>query len=122
MNIFLWVVAAVLAALFLMAGLMKAVTPVERLRAQMGWVDDFPAGSPKVIGVLEVLGAIGLIVPGATDIAPVIVPIAAVGLGLTMLGAVILHAVRKEPQVGMTAVLLVLCAVVAWGRFGPYAF
>ena len=88
----------------------------------MGWVDDFSAGTVKVIGGLEVLAAIGLILPGALKIVPVLVPLAATGLVLMMVGAAIAHARRKEAQlIPINAVLLVLAVVVAWGRFGPYA-
>ena len=77
----------------------------------------------KAIGALEVLAAIGLLLPAALDIAPILVPLAALGLVSIMIGAVVVHARRKEnPMVGANVVLLVLAAVVAWGRFGPYSF
>jgi hypothetical protein len=70
-----------------------------------------------------VLAAIGLILPAVLDIAPVLVPLAATGLVLLMLGAAVTHARRKESQmIIINAVLLILAAVVAWGRFGPYSF
>jgi hypothetical protein len=77
----------------------------------------------KGLGLLEVLAAIGLILPAALDIAPVFVPLAATGLGLMMVGAALTHARRKEfPNIAVNTVLLVLAAVVAWGRFGPHSF
>jgi uncharacterized membrane protein YphA (DoxX/SURF4 family) len=123
MNVVLWIIASLLAAAFLAAGLMKLGQPKEKLAsAGMGWVDDFSAGTVKVIGGLEVLAAIGLILPGALKIVPVLVPLAATGLVLMMVGAAIAHARRKEAQlIPINAVLLVLAVVVAWGRFGPYA-
>jgi VIT1/CCC1 family predicted Fe2+/Mn2+ transporter len=70
-----------------------------------------------------VLGAAGLILPAALDIVPVLVPIAATGLALLMLGAAVTHARRKEStNIVVNIVLLALAAFVAWGRFGPYAF
>jgi hypothetical protein len=77
----------------------------------------------KKIGALEVLAAIGLILPAALDVAPLIVPLAAVGLGLLMVGAVVTHARRGETStMVINLVLLAVAAVVAWGRFGPHSF
>lgn len=124
MNVTLWIIAAVLALAFLAAGGMKLAQPKEKLAASgMGWTHDFSAGTIKAIGMLEVLAALGLILPAVLGIAPVLVPLAALGLVLIMIGAAITHARRQEPQmVIVNAVLLVLAAAVAWGRFGPYAF
>ena len=77
----------------------------------------------KLIGALEVLAAVGLILPAALDIAPILVPLAALGLVLLMAGAAIVHVRRQEiPMAVPSVVLLVLSAIVAWGRFGPYSF
>lgn len=123
MNIVLWVLAGVLAALFLAAGLTKLTQPKKKLAATMGWVEDFSPGMVTTIGGLEVLAAIGLILPAALHIVPVLVPLAVTGLVLLMIGAAITHARRREfPMIGINVVLLVLAAVVAWGRFGPYSF
>ena len=125
MNIVLWVVAGVLALVFLAAGAMKLTQSKEKLAANpnMAWTEQFSPGMIKLIGLLEVLAAIGLILPVVLGIAPVFVPLAAVGLVLLMIGAAITLARRKENQaVAMNVVLLILAAVVAWGRFGPYSF
>jgi uncharacterized membrane protein YphA (DoxX/SURF4 family) len=123
MDVVLWIIAGLLALAFLGAGLTKLVQPKEKLAATMGWVDDFSPGTVKLIGALEVLAAIGLILPAALDVVPVLVPLAAVGLVALMLGAAVTHARRKEtPMIAINVVLLVLAVVVAWGRFGPYAF
>lgn len=124
MNVFLWIVAGLLAVAFLGAGAMKLSQPRAKLSASgMPWVDDFSDGQVKTIGALEVLAAIGLIAPPLTGIAPVLAPLAAVGLVLTMIGAAVVHARRGETQgIVVNAVLLILAAVVAWGRFGPYSF
>ncbi|HEX9353566.1 MAG TPA: DoxX family protein [Streptosporangiaceae bacterium] len=83
MNIALWVIAGLLAVAFLASGAMKLTRPKEKLAASgMGWAEDFSAGTVKAIGTLEVLAAVGLILPAALDIAPVLVPLAAVGLVL----------------------------------------
>ncbi|MGW0037888.1 DoxX family protein [Gordonia sp. NPDC003376] len=124
MNIALWIIAIVLAVAFGLAGLMKLAQPREKLaESGMGWVDDFSPTAVKTIGGLEVLGAIGLFLPAAVNIAPILVPIAATGLALVMVGAIVVHARRGEAQViPVNVVLLVLAAIVMWGRFGPYAF
>jgi uncharacterized membrane protein YphA (DoxX/SURF4 family) len=123
MNVLLWIVAGVLAAAYLVAGLTKLTQSKEKLAGQMGWVEDFSPGVIKLIGGLEVLAAVGLIVPAALDIVPVLVPLAAVGLVVLMVGAAITHLRRHEPQLAMiNAVLLLLAVVVLWGRFGPYSF
>ena len=122
MNILIWVLAFVLAAAFLAAGLMKLVQPREKLVSSgMGFAEDFSAGAVKLIGAVEVLGAVGLVLPPLVDVAPVLSPLAALGLALTMAGAVVVHLRRKEPFVP-ALVLGVLALVVAILRFGPYAF
>lgn len=124
MNIVLWVVAGMLALAFFASGIMKLVQPKEKLAAAgMDWSEDFSAGTIKAIGALEVLAAIGLILPAVLRIAPVLVPLAAVGLVLIMIGAAITHGRRGESQmIVVNVVLLALAAFVAWGRFGPEAF
>jgi uncharacterized membrane protein YphA (DoxX/SURF4 family) len=118
MNVFLWIVAGVLAAVFGMAGVMKATSPREKLAKNMAWVNSFSDGAVKGIGAAEALGAIGLIVPRALNIAPVLTPIAALCLAVTMVGAVITHVRLKEAkQSGPAIVLLILCVIVAAGRF-----
>jgi uncharacterized membrane protein YphA (DoxX/SURF4 family) len=125
MNIFLWIVAGILAAFFLAAGATKLTQSRRKLLANpnMQWVQDFSAGTIKLIGTAEVLGALGLILPGALDIAPILVPLAATGLGVIMVGAIITHGRRKEPQpMVLNAIVLILAVVVAIFRFGPNSF
>jgi uncharacterized membrane protein YphA (DoxX/SURF4 family) len=124
MNTFLWAVAGLLAVVFLAAGATKLTQPKAKLAATgQGWVEDFSANAVKGIGLLEVLAAIGLILPAALDIAPVLVPLAATGLGLMMAGAAMTNARRREfPLIAVNTVMLGLAAVVAWGRFGPHSF
>ena len=123
-NIVLWIIASLLAAAFLAAGLMKLSQPKEKLvTSGMGWAADFSAGTIKTLGGLEVLAAVGLILPAALNIAPVLVPLAALGLVIVMIGAIVTHGRRRETQsIIMNVVLLVLATVVVWGRFGPYSF
>jgi hypothetical protein len=124
MNVALWIIAGLLAVAFLGSGAMKLIQPREKLAASgLGWVEDFSAGTVKAIGTLEVLAGVGLILPAALDIAPVVAPLAAVGLVLLMVGGFITHLRRRESQgIVVTLVLLALAAFVAWGRFGPQSF
>jgi uncharacterized membrane protein YphA (DoxX/SURF4 family) len=123
-DVVLWIIAGLLAVVFAGAGLMKLAQPKEKLASSgMAWTESFSAGAVKGIGALEVAAALGLILPAVLDIAPVLVPLAALGLVLLMIGAAITHARRKETSnIAVNVVLLLLAAVVAWGRFGPYAF
>ena len=122
----LWIVAGLLAAIFLVSGIVKLVVPKEKLATVPagGWVNDFSAGAVRAIGVLEILGALGLVLPAALGIAPVLVPLAAVGLAVLMAGAVATRVRRHEPKAMVAdAVYLILAAFVAWGRyFGPETF
>jgi uncharacterized membrane protein YphA (DoxX/SURF4 family) len=124
MNVVLWIIAGLLAAAFLASGVMKIAQPKEKLAASgLGWTEDFSPGAIKTIGVLELLAAIGLVLPAVLDIAPVLVPFAALGLVVVMVGAAMTHGRRKEFQmITVNVIFLALAAVVVWGRFGPYSF
>ena len=124
MNIALWIVAGLLAVAFLFSGATKVLRGKDDLiKAGMGFVEDFPMPAVRAIGALEVLAAIGLILPALLDIAPILVPLAATGLVLMMIGAIVVHLRRGETKaIGPNIVLLLLAAFVAWGRFGPYSF
>ena len=99
MLLALWIINALLALAFLGAGGMKLLRGKDALAASgMSYVEDFSAGTVKLIGALEVLGAVGLIVPLLTGIVPVLTPIAAIGLAIIMIGAVVTHIRRKEPR------------------------
>jgi putative oxidoreductase len=120
LNFWLWVAAAVLAVLYLMAGGMKATQPIDKLAAQMKWPADLPRLT-RFVGVAEVLGAIGLILPLATGILPWLTPLAALCLVLVQVLAIGFHIMRKELQIlPANLVLLALAAFVAWGRFGLF--
>lgn len=124
MNVIVWIVSGLLAALFLMAGTMKLAKSREQLLAdpKLGWAESFSPGMIKLIGAAEVAGALGLILPGAFDIATWLVPAAAIGLAVTMAGAALTHAKRREWSLtGFTVVLIALAVVVAVERIGPQA-
>jgi hypothetical protein len=75
----------------------------------------------RTIGVLELLAGIGLLLPGVTGVATVLVPLAAVGLVLMMVLAALTHRRRGELQmIGVNGALLLVAVIVAWARFGPY--
>jgi hypothetical protein len=123
-NIVLWGIAGLLAATFVYAGGTKVLQSREKLvAAGLGWYEYWPPLAIKAIGALEVLAAIGMILPAVTGIAPILVPFAATGLVAMMLGAMVVHARRGEfAWLAPNVVLLILAAVVAWGRFGPHSF
>jgi hypothetical protein len=124
MNLALWIVAIVLAATFVGSGLVKEVVPKDKLvTAGQGWAQDYSQTNIRLIGLAEILGASGLVLPAAVHIAPVLVPLAAIGLILVMVGAAVVHARRNEPMnIAVNVVLIALAAFVAWGRLGPYSF
>lgn len=126
MNIALWAVSGVLAVAYLASGGGKLILPkdkIARFGASAQWVEDFSPGSVKAIGALELLGALGLILPAALDIEPVLVPLAALGLVMIMTGAVITRIRRQEFKFMLAdLVYLVLAGLVAWGRFGAETF
>jgi hypothetical protein len=126
MNLALWIVAGLLAVAYLFGGGGKLIMPKEKIAAfgpSARWVEDFSAGSVKTIGALEVLAAMGLVLPAALDIAPMLVPLAALGLVIIMAGAAITRIRRHEAKfMVVDLVYLALAAFVAWGRFGAESF
>lgn len=119
MSIALWIAAGLLALAFLAAGITKLTQPKDKLAAMgMGWTEDFGNAGVKGIATLEVLGALGVILPAVTGIVPILVPVAATGLALLMIGAIVVHLRRGETQaVVAPLVLALLAAFVAVGRF-----
>ncbi len=117
LRVALWIVQGLLAATFLAAGLMKSTAPLEQLRASMPWVSGPLGQAVRFIGIVEVLGALGLVLPAATRIKPALTPLAALGLATVMVLASLTHLLRGEVQMlPVTAVLAGLAAFVAWGR------
>lgn len=114
MNKLLWVVQILLAALFLFSGVSKFMMPAAELTKN----SPLPLSFIRFIGVCEILGAIGLIVPGLTRIKPGLTPLAAAGLLIIMIGAVVITA--KSMGVGAAIIPFVvglLALFVAWGRW-----
>jgi uncharacterized membrane protein YphA (DoxX/SURF4 family) len=118
MNTALWIIQGILASMFLMAGIMKSTQPKEKLVKTLPWVNDFSLQTVRIIGISEILGAIGIIVPQLTGIYPILSPIAAVGLAVIMVLASAHHLPKKEyKEVGFNTTLLILAVIVAIYRF-----
>ncbi|MEU6425088.1 DoxX family protein [Microbispora sp. NPDC046973] len=125
MNLALWLGAGLLAVVALAGGAIKAFVPKEKLAATPGgaWTRSVSAGRVKALGVLEILAAVGLILPAAAGIAPDLVPVTALCWIALMTAAMITHGRRREFRLAaLNLAYLALAAFVAWGRFGPGAF
>ncbi|NNC13486.1 DoxX family protein [Planctomonas sp. JC2975] len=113
MTIALWIVNIILAIAYLAAGGTKLLQPKAKLAPMMGWVEDFATPYVKLIAAAEVVGALGLVLPLLTSIAPILAPIAAVCLAIIMAGAVVVHLRRKEPV--LPALVLGIVSIVSAG-------
>ena len=126
MNIALWAVAGLLALAYVAGGGVKVVLSKEKIFASgpaAAWVEDFRPGTIRTIGVLEVLGGLGLVLPAVLGTATDLVPLAALGLAMIMVGAAVTRLSRGEYRLMLVDLTyLVLAGFVAWGRFGPEAF
>jgi len=120
MPLALWIAQIVLALVFARAGVGKVAQPAEKLRAKFKWTNHVPPLVICLVGSLEIAGALGLIVPKAIGYLPWLTPVAAVGLMLTMIGALLTHvglheAKRQAKAVGVNAALLLLALFIAVG-------
>ncbi len=123
MNLTLWIVAGLLAALALFSGATKVFLPKAKLDEASDWTENTGIGFVRTLGGLEILAAAGLTLPAALDIAPVMVPVTAVCWVLLMIGGIITHArYGHYKYVVLCFALLAVAAFVAWGRFGPESF
>ncbi|MBK5268587.1 MAG: DoxX family protein [Acidimicrobiia bacterium] len=107
-----------------MAGIMKMTQTKEKLAENMGWVEHYKTRAIRLIGLLEALGAIGLILPAVTNILPILTPLAVIGIALVMVRAMSRQLSRgnETQMVVMNMTFLLMALFVAWGRFGDYAF
>lgn len=118
MHVVLWILTIVLAAMYLTAGLMKTLSPKEKLEGSLPWTQDYSTGAVRFIGVSEFLGAVGLVLPWALGIAPVLTPLAALGLVIVQILAIPVHRRRGEAKaIPFNALLLILALVIAIARF-----
>ena len=114
MNIALWIVQGLLAALFLFAGGIKLVLPLEELKGPI----PLPGWFVRFTGIVEVLGALGLILPGLTGVRPGLTPLAAAGLVIVMIGATAYTLAAGDVASALMPLLVgLLCAFVAYGRW-----
>jgi DoxX-like family len=119
-NIALWIAQGLLALAYLIAGGLKVVRPRAQLVASgnFNWMADSSDAGVKAVGLVEILGALGVILPRLTGIAPALTPIAAIGLVVVQIGALRVHLVRNERRpLPANVLLLLLAAFVAAGRF-----
>ena len=121
MSAVVWVVTGLLAAIFLFSGAAKLSRTRERLHADgLTFGEDLDDVAIRTIGIIEVVGALGLVLPGLTSIATGLVPLSALGLAAVMVLAMALHVRRNEySRLGTNLVLLALAMFVAFGRLGP---
>ncbi len=116
-HISLWVAQVLLGSMFIMFGAMKALQPIDHLSPMMPWVNDAPSALVRFIGISEVLGGIGLLLPALLRIKPILTPFAALGLALIQVLAAIFHISRGETSlIGMNFVLLSIALFIVWGR------
>jgi uncharacterized membrane protein len=117
MKIAVWIVSGLLAVAFLLTGLSKLLTPTTELESMAQGV---PVSLLRIAGAAEVLGALGLILPAVTRILPILTPLAATGLVVTMAGATITNFIIGEYAIAAETVILgVLAGFVAWARSRP---
>jgi uncharacterized membrane protein YphA (DoxX/SURF4 family) len=116
-NSSLWIVQVLLALAFLLAGVPKATQPIPALAKRITWANDVPEPLVRLIGVAEILGALGLILPALTGILPWLTVAAAIGLAVVMAAAIIFHILRGETnRIAMNVILLALLLFVVYGR------
>ena len=115
MHVAYWIVAGLLALFYLYGGGLKVIRSREQLRPMMAWVDRMPMAAVRAIGVIEVLGAAGLILPPLTGIAPGLALAAAIGFVLLQVGAIPVHLTSTEDrQIILNVTLIVAAAVTVW--------
>lgn len=111
----LWTLQVLLALFFLLAGYGHTTMPIAEIAKSAPWVADTPVALMRFIGIAEMAGAVGLVLPAATGVAPSLTWVAAAGLSLIMLLAVAFHLWRGEPFI-LQLVVAAVAAFVAWGR------
>ena len=117
LHIILWVAQGLLAAMFIMSGFMKLSQPIDQLATSLPWAADVPAFLVRFIGAAELLGGLGLILPAALRIKPSLTTLAAIGLALVMIFALVFHVSRGENQaIGMNLIIAAIALFIAWGR------
>ncbi len=117
LNIALWIAQSLLAAMFLMAGIMKLISSIDDLAMSLPWVSDVSSSLVRFIGLSELLGGLGLLLPSILKIKPKLTVWSASGLITVMLFAAIFHATRGEfSAIGMNVALMAIALFIVWGR------
>ncbi len=117
LHIALWIVQVLLFVAFLASGFSKLTMPISQLSNMMAWTTSLPEIVVRLIGLAEVAGALGLLLPAITRIQPNLVPTAALGLVVVMLLAVVFHITRGEIQmIAPSLILGLLAGFIVWGR------
>lgn len=117
LNILLWVAQVILAIMFIMAGGMKTFQPIKDIAISIPWVTEAPVLLIRFIGLSELLGGLGLLLPSLLKIKPTLSVLAAYGLVIVMILATIFHVFRGEFQaIGMCVFLGLAAYFIAWGR------
>ncbi|WP_333731714.1 DoxX family protein [Streptomyces sp. IBSBF 3010] len=114
MNTAYWIVAGLLALFYLYSGTLKAVRSRDQLRPMMAWVDRVPLPALRALGAVEILGAIGLVLPPLTGVMPSLAMAAAIGFVLLQAGAIAVHVSGGDRRVGLNVGLLVAAAATVW--------
>ncbi|MFF5497722.1 DoxX family protein [Streptomyces aquilus] len=114
MNIAYWIVAGLLALFYLYSGALKALRSRDQLRPMMAWVDRMPLPVVRVLGAVEILGAVGLLLPPLTGIAPSLAAAAAAGFVLLQIGAIAVHLTGEDRRITLNVGLLATAAVTVW--------
>ncbi len=118
LHIVLWIAQIILGAIFLLAGFMKTSSTINELSASLPWAAEVPEGVVRFIGIAELLGGIGLLLPSILRSKPVLTTWAAIGLVLVMLCAIVFHISRGEMNViGINISLMLIAFLIAWGRY-----
>ncbi len=118
LNIALWIGQFLLASMFIMAGWMKSVQPIEELGKSLPWVNEVSAGLVRFIGVSELAGGLGILLPSLLKFKPFLAPLAALGLAVIMVLAFGYHVIRAEySALGINVLLAAIAVFIAWGRY-----
>ncbi|MFF1695857.1 DoxX family protein [Streptomyces sp. NPDC058257] len=114
MNVAYWIVAGLFSLFYLYGGGVKLVRSREQLRPMMAWVDSTPMPAVRAIGLIEVLGAIGLILPPLTGIAPWLALAAAAGFVVLQIAATRVHLRGGDRQIALNLALVGTAGVTSW--------
>lgn len=121
LNILLWIVQLLLAALFVISGIMKLGYPIDQLAALYPWTGQVPAVYVRLLGVVDLAGGLGLLLPSLLRIKPMLSVWAAIGIIVLMILATLFHILRGEASVtGFNMIVTLLAGVVVWGRTRKY--